>query len=335
LNFLILYDNKDLLWIKYYKYLIIRIKYYSKYNLINYTNIEYENKIYNYLVDNKYTDNKINNIISNLSDSIKNITNIHNLKINSNVDIDLNLVNYIVYDKNNYMINKYRLLDYNSYSDDIKAYLLIGKSYYEKTIEYKIFTWDIENSVIDFNINDTRIISKIVQYIIIIHINNNQYTIDELVDKIYYNTTDNNDIIRSLLYYYIYDLEENNIIIEDNSILKINNSITDIIIDISDYDPNIKNYTEVILNTDFHSDKCKTYLRLLYLVKMFKENSTIKYKLDDVLDYLHKFIIKKKYLLKCLVNITIKEISLDLVELEQRYIIEKCNDESMSFIYIV
>jgi hypothetical protein len=337
LNFIVLYNNKDLLWIKYYKYLTIRIKYYSKYNLINNITIEYENKIYNYLINYKYTDNKINNIILNLLDSIKNTDNIHNLKINSNIDINLKLANYIIYDKTNYIINKYKLIDYNSYPDNIKGYLLIGKKYYEKTFEYKILTWDLENSLINFNINNTNIISKILQYIIIIHINNNKNTIEELINNIYDKSSDNYNIVKLLLYNYIRNLEENNIIIYDNSILKINDSLSNIIIDISDYNPDKKKYLnlEVIQNTNFYSDNCKTYLRLLYLVKMFKENSTIKYKLDDILDNLYKFIIKKNYSSSCLIDITTKEILSDLVELEQRDIIEKSSNEPISFIYIV
>ena len=87
------------------------------------------------------------------------------------------------------------------------------------------------------------------------------------------------------------------------------------------------------------TNECLEYLRLMFITKMFKSNSTHKYRVSDILTELDKFI--NKYLnehklnteinniIKNLINIDQEELLKNLTSLEKRDIIEKVENFSL------
>lgn len=335
-----IYDNKEILPDQYLKYLNKRID-----NLIKKNKITQEIINFEYEIFNKTTINNIEKIklyLNNIKKSIDNKNIIKKCKINyvdsdnnsiNYNEIDINKVNYYIINKQNWNLKNYNVIKEKSYPKEIINYLSVGKSYYDKISETTIIEWDLENSIINYSINNKNIISTILQYVIIYHINQTEYTEEEIIDNIGNN--------KSILKNYIDDLINKKVIIKSDK-LKIN--ITEDI-DLTNFKPviiNKKNKLKNITSKITMTNECIEYLRLMYITKMFKQNSTIKYKVADILIELNKFIDKYLYenkldleinkIIKNLININQEELLKNLNSLEKRDIIEKVEDFSYQFV---
>lgn len=339
-----IYDNKEVLWNLYLKHLINRINYLIKNNKISLDIIKNEFEIFNLLINNEYCNylEKTRSYLNNIKKSIeqKNIINkckinyidVENNSIKCN-DLDINKVDYYVIDKHSWNLTYNFVIKDNLYPKEIINYLSIGKTYYDKISETTKIEWDLENSVINYSINNYNIISTVLQYAIIYHINLKEYTEEEFIDNIGNN--------KSILKSYIDNLIDKKVIIKLDK-LKLN--ITEDI-DLTDFTPTVikkKKEQKIKLPKITMTNECIEYLRLMFITKMFKLNSTTKYKVSDILNELNKFI--NKYLtknklnaeinkiIKNLTNINEEELLKNLTSLEKRDIIEKVEDFSFQFV---
>lgn len=199
-----LFDNKEMLWSLYFNNVSTRIREQNKKYLLNPKIINFEFEVFNYLVYNagSYCD-KTKTFLTNIKNSVDHVNMIRKCKIkyinndgNSKLDDvkwkepDLSKVDYNVVDKHIWELentdNKYnyQLIDSNKYPADIQTYFSVGKTYYDAVSETRNIDWDVENSVINYNVADTTIISTILQYTLITQIANKQMTKDDLINSV-------------------------------------------------------------------------------------------------------------------------------------------------------
>ena len=136
---------------------------------------------------------------------------------------DRNKCSYIVIDKHIEIDNitiKEPILDNTAIPMEIKQYYNIGKTYYNTAFDIKKVEWDLENSIINFDVNGNTIISNIIQYIIIFYVskNKNLYSIQKLINLIANKNSSNHKYLIQYIKYLI-DIE---ILQNNNDKLSIN-----------------------------------------------------------------------------------------------------------------
>jgi len=351
-----LYDNKEYLLNQYFITTSKRINDITKKYRLNKEIINFEFQLYNYLIKNNgdIGYDKINTLLNNMKNSIEHLDVIHKCKINytdSNNNklnnMDISKVDYVVIDKHVWINQdcKYPLINSDIYPDDIKKSIGVGKTYYTLISETKKLEWDIENSTINFNIGKNNIISTILQYTLIWHIDNKEFTESELINFVINITLNESDKLNAinLIESHIYHLIDNNIIklIDDKLYVSDDESK---IIDISDFVPNliIKKSKNIIKNSKKVDNEEINYLRLLMLSKMFKLNSTKIFYVKNILNELKTFVdeyIKKNSSLekisddiKNIFDCKNNDIIDNLSYLEKRDIIEKSKS---GYIYVL
>jgi len=383
LQLISLYDNKDFLWLQYFKNILSRINNLIKKHRISSNIITYEFDIYNYLIkcDCQAFSEKTKSLLNNIKDSVENCEYIHNCNINyidengnkklvNNVwsNPDIHNVDYMIIDK--YLWNLYDdskqknvLIDESVYPSDIEIYKSVGKTYYGIISETKSLEWDIDNSIINYNMNDVTLISKVVQYIILTTIANNKFDIKTLINFVINksNKETNTNIEESKKYVesYVNNMIDKNIIKFDN-ILTINmeyiEKMKNQIIDLSSFVP-IINVVKIELKQSSPEQKNNelitkeenpeyiSYLRTLMLVKLFKTHSKKIYPSETIINslnnHINKFIdnIKANKILseqiKNLTKVSKEQLQKELDSLEKRDIIEKTTKNQITgYIYV-
>ena len=330
--FLSLYRDKNILLEKYYDLLVSRVFKYCNSNIITQNIITIELTIFDKL--QKYIDCDSKKIIlyfTNLKQNLIDTLNIHkckfNLITNNNTpivwnDFDITKVNLNLFA--NYNHKEITFLNYDIISPDIKNYIKICSTYQTKIHELYKINWDIENSVVDININKMNIICTIIQYVLIFTINNNKYTVDELINYIINKekTTEQINGLKS----YIHQLFELKIISINENILSITSN--DNSFDISEFIPCYNTNIE-IKEIQLCDKILLNNLRCLLLSKMFKHNSTTHFTLDTIMDTYKQYNNAKSYIQ----NITIQELKYYLNYLAERYIIEQTKNNE--YIYLI
>jgi hypothetical protein len=251
------------------------------------------------------------------------------------------------------------------FPNEIKTYLSVGKTYYDIISETKILQWNIENSIINFNIGDHNIISNIIQYTLIYHIINQQMTQIDLINHVI-NTTLNiddhnnaiiyiNSYISNILVKNIFKLS-NNLLIFDNLYLKSISNIHNKIIDISNFIPSLNDLISISIpeiKIDLEIDtkinlenECILYLKIVLIAKMFKINSDKIYSIENIIElfniYINNYIELNKFnnnlinQINLLKNIDNKQLLYILSYLEKRDIIEKITKNLLTgYIYVL
>ena len=383
LTLISLYENKEMMWKLYIIAINQRIRILTKKYNIDINIINFEKYMINFLINNgciTFSD-KSKTLISNYTSSINHINNIHKCKINyvndqgikkehsnewympniKNMDIIVidKYINEVINEGINEDINKYTLIDPMKFPNEIKTYLSVGKTYYDIISETKILQWNIENSIINFNIGDHNIISNIIQYTLIYHIINQQMTQIDLINHVI-NTTLNiddhnnaiiyiNSYISNILVKNIFKLS-NNLLIFDNLYLKSISNIHNKIIDISNFIPSLNDLVsisipEIKTKIDLENE-CILYLRIILIAKMFKTNSDKIYSIENIIElfniYINNYIESNNFNnnlinnIKLLLNIDNKQLLYVLSYLEKRDIIEKITKNLLTgYIYVL
>ena len=218
IDFITLYDDHNKIIELYQNSLQYRIEYISKRIVINNDVITSENSIYSYLTKllnkNSVTVENylkcIQNCIINM-DSLKKIETIKMINSQRNQIeslFDRNKCSYIVIDKHIEIDNitiKEPILDNTAIPMEIKQYYNIGKTYYNTAFDIKKVEWDLENSIINFDVNGNTIISNIIQYIIIFYVskNKNLYSIQKLINLIANKNSSNHKYLIQYIKYLI------------------------------------------------------------------------------------------------------------------------------------
>lgn len=359
---LVMYENNDFMWSQYLKFLSMRITNITKKGNLNQEYINFELDIFNFLINNgcnSFSD-KVGSYINNIKCSIENMTIIRKCKINytdtnnkvvdPNIDlanISYNMIDKYIWDTIFVVKQNNNLIDTSKYPKQIKSSLSIGKTYYNLTSETKIFDWDIEKSIINYEIDDVKIISNIVQYIIIYNILDKQFTSTDLIK--YIMNTQYNDA-GQYIELYINNMISCGLIKYEDNILKFN-KIKSLNIDISTYVPVVKQIKVTTKNDDIKnqfliSNESISYLRIMLITKMFKLNSTTVFPLAELndsingfmIDYTsnHKFSKEINVMLQSLTDTKEDQILKELKYLEKRDIIEmKTIDSVTGYIYVV
>jgi len=215
-----LYDNKDTMWSLYFKNVSSRIRNQNSNYRLNHKIIDFETSVYEYLVSMSGSScDKTKTFLSNIKNSIDHTNMIRKCKIkyidnngekkqNSKYwsEPDLSKVDYAVVDKHIWELENeetkpiIQLIDSDKYPTDIQTYLAVGKTYYEAVSETRNIVWDVENSVINYNIGDTNIISTIVQYTLISQIANKHMTKTDLINSVYNTKLDETNKINANKY---------------------------------------------------------------------------------------------------------------------------------------
>jgi hypothetical protein len=257
-------------------------------------------------------------------------------------------------------------------------YIIIKNSL--QPYDMKLF---VENSIINYNIGKINLISNIIQYTIISTIINASKTINgctkqQLINHIVIKDTQQQlqqqARAKEYLESYISYMISKDIIVLSNGKLLINmnfynNETETMQLDISDFVPllyeNNKQNKQIKSTNSIDSDisntltntnedinmtsECLSYLRLMMLIKMFKENSTTIFPLNTITNRLSEQIdkyisinknIKSNLPLKLvfdnLVNISDNQLIMELKSLEKRDIIEECKKKSSpGYIYVI
>lgn len=399
-----LYDNKEEIWNAYFKCTYNRIMATTKKMRINKTLINFELDIFNQLILNGCgaSSDKTKSLLNNIKNSIDHLNVIHKLQVNykkndgsdydSFVGPEISKIDYTIFDKyiweteNNDKI-KYNLIEQSKYPNEIKTYLSIGKSYFDIVSETNMIEWDVEYSVINYNIGQLNIVSNIIQYTILSTVLSASKTstgpitkeqlINYIVTKDILVTYDAKKYIESYISYMI----SKDIIVLSNGKLCINTAFADLeftkslfdqscLIDISDFKPALnieainttqiksKNTIEENANANANAieeneiqenkmtEECLSYLRIMMLIKMFKQNSTTIFTLNTILNRLSehttKYVSSEKLsqslqpVFSGLVNVTDNQLIMELKSLEKRDIIEETKKGSMrGYIYVV
>jgi hypothetical protein len=386
-----LHDNKEEVWNKYYEYTYKRIITMTKNYRINKYMINFEFDIFNQLIANGCVahSDKTKLLLNNFKSSIDHLDIIHKLQINykkedgSSYDDfngpDISKVDYTTFDKNLFDFDKikYNLIEQTKYPKDIITYVSIGKSYFDLVSETNKIDWEIETSIINYNIGKLNLVSNVVQYTIINTINDNNKTnnnlnkdklIELLVTKDQNNISDAKKYIESYLSYLI----SKEIVVLSHGNLNINTAFCDenmnnTYLDISNFTPSLTDSIVIVNNQNIEtasetttdtpselSDKneiqmtpeCLSYLRLMMLIKMFKQNSTSVYPLNTITERLSEqintYIVGAKLntslqtVFKNLLNVTDNQLLMELKSLEKRDIIEETKkNNSQGYIYVV
>ena len=388
-----LYDEKILIAL-YFKNLCNRIKNQNN-NLFNRTIIDFEIEVYNYLISLIDSScNKSINFLNDIKNSIKHTEIIRKCKIkyvdikgnDKKINPDLTKVEYSIINKHNFVETKgddskygeknkiIQLIDSDKYPTDINSYLAVGNTYYTTISKTKNFNWDVENSIINFNINNITICSTISQYILILQISNKHMNKNDLINSIYNTKLTNNHIndaknyLTSIIDFMcigktkIFDISCDGLLCLSNKFFN-NTKFPHLqggkkIIKLSHFKP-------VIINTDNNTNidvkippptereninkpSCEyiNYLRLTLLIKMFKLNSTKIFLFDTIKQSLSNHIIyyininnfndELITILKNLINISSQEFSKLLSSLIKRDIIEETPIGNINgYIYVV
>ena len=372
-------ENKEQLWDIYFKNIQTRINNLLKKSKLSFDVINYEKMIFEHLVslNNSSFADKVKTYLSNLSNNLEHIQTIKRIKLSyvdsngmvkENLNIDMNKVDYIVLDKQVFNISqtlKYNLINESTYADEIKAYLGVGKKYYETVSETKKFDWFVEESNINFNIANTNIISTILQYNIISNIANQKSTRHNLIESLINPTLTNQDKIdgKKYLSSYVDNLIEKSIITQKDDYLMIDtiNTAYTQIIDISTFVPYLdtkpskssKTVDNIVKPDEPNTQpkeinmtkECLSYLRILLLIKMFKENSTKEFSIDSInkefTSYLNKYVELNKFnqslitIIKNLVNVSDTEFLQELNDLVKRDIIDHKGSKNNKYVYVV
>ena len=344
-------DNKETMWNSYFECTYNRLMVLTKKTRINKTLINFELDIFNQLILNGCgaSSEKTKTLLNNAKNSIDHTNVIHKLQINykkndgseydSFVGPDISKVDYNIFDKqhisdienieknkkkNKCEKIKYNLIEQNKYPKEIKTYLSVGKSYFDVVSETTKLEWDVENSVINYNIGHINVISNIIQYTILSTILttsknpnssiNKKQLIEYLVTKDVNVMSDAKKYLESYLSYLI----SKDIIVLSNGKLCINNAFNDIeqieslfntsLIDITDFEPSLNIEATVTQVTNISNEslenqvnetdknkmtnECLSYLRIMMMIKMFKTNSTTVFALNTILNRLSEYITK-------------------------------------------
>lgn len=368
LSLISLYENKDVLWNQYFKNTNQRLTNLMKEGDICNDIIDFEFNIYNYLIDhgcNAFSE-KTKTFLLNIKNSVDHLAVIKKCKIkyvdeygndkkrnDSWTEPDINKTDYIVFDKHIWEtmgVNNCPLIDKTKYPPNIKSSLAIGKTYYDIISDTKTIEWDIGNSIINYNINDSNITSNVIQYTLVWYIANNKLTKRDLIGKL---TCDQQSA--KYLESYINNLMFRDIVKICDGYLVINNKLHNQQIDISTFvivkqedkehcDEPVSEQPQI--KTINMTDGCLSYLRLSLLTKMFKTNSTKIYQYNNIVESLnnyirqytenHKFIPELENIIKCLTSIDNNILDRELTYLEKRDIIEKITDDkTVGYIYVV
>ena len=372
-------ENKEQLWDIYFKNIQTRINNSLKKSKLSVDIINYEKMIFEHLVslNNSSFADKVKTYLSNLSNNLEHIQTIKRIKlsyvdsngiIKENLNIDMNKVDYIVLDKQVFNITqtlKHNLINESAYTDQLKGYLGVGKKYYETVSETKKFDWFVEESYINFNIANTNIMSTVLQYIIISNIANQKYTRDNLIEfLINPNLSDQakNDG-KKYLSSYIDNLIEKLIVKQKDDYLMIDTVKTahTQIIDISTFVPHLDSKpsksskpadnvakpeeTDTEPKQISMTKECLSYLRILLLIKMFKENSTKEFTIDSInkefTSYLNKYVEQNRFnqslitIIQNLVNVSDAEFLQELNDLVKRDIIDAKGSKNTKYVYVV
>jgi len=352
ISLLSLYENTKKLWSDYLKSLYNRVLNIIQMGKFEYSILYTEIDMFNKLINKKNNYHKSSKIVKLFLDDLRNFivnnTNIQKAfskdddnddatdKNIKDCDIDISNITYTIINKQIYnkLDKQYiQLCDDNLYTSELKQYIKIGKTYYDKLYYTDIIEWRIEQSIINITINNMDITCNIVQYLLISSISQKEYNIDTLISTII-NKKSNKEHTIIYLQSYISNLLLNNIIKLINNILIISTDDSLITHDISTFIPTLDVSQIVFNNIDLDTDSAN-YLRYLILTKMFKNNSTQKFKIDYLKQSILNFIDKIKFNtnLKYIFNIEIKELIECLKFLEKRDIIEQISPNE--YIYVV
>jgi hypothetical protein len=215
------------------------------------------------------------------------------------------------------------------YPTEIKKYLIIGKAYYSKLYEIYNIDYQIEQSIINISFNNINITCNIIQYTIINQIIDKSYTIKQLIKQI---ASDIDSIdIQYYLETYIKNLLTNKILIMVDDKLLISDNV--IQLDISQISIDTPKINEIVeLNVDdLHSIE---YLRYMLLTRMFKHNSTMSFKLDNIIGDVLKYIedAKLNINLQSIFKIDQSELIRCINYIEKRDIIEEINVKEYKYV---
>ena len=369
IDFITLYDDRNKIIELYQNSLQYRIEYISKRIVINNDVITNESNIYSYLTKllnkNSVTVENylkcIQNCITNM-DSMKKIETIKMFDSGGNQIeslFDRNKCSYIVVDKHidieNIIIKK-PILDNTAIPMEIKQYYNVGKTYYNAAFDIRKIEWDLENSIINFDVNGNTIISNIIQYTIIFYVskNKNSYSIQKLIDLIANKHSSDHKYLKQYIKYLI-DIE---LLQSNNNKLSINCQYNkkdqyDIIENFRLTDDNINLTTtddiqilnDIQLPNDNINNNSIIYLRIILLIKMFKINSTKWFEFKQLKsvfkDFVEKYVISKlsfeqtvKNTLMNLYNVLDGQLLNELSDIEKRCIIEsKDRENDLKFKY--
>jgi len=370
-------DDKNEIWNLYFNHIYSRIINSSKQMRITKKIVEFEINMFNILVSNECNEfdessNNVKTLLNNLDSSSKYIDNVHKLQINYQnkdgkdinteiKDIDVSKLDYTIFDStirlNNDKIVDRQLIEYDKYPKEIKTYLMISKTYFDVASETLKIDWDVEYSIINYNIDKLNIISNIIQYtiistVIIANKLNKTISKEQLINYIV-NKDNLIDENKQYIKMYLLNIIDANIIVINNNNLIINNKIIEKIetIDISVYTP-----TKIITSEPFKeekeekkevdeyimTDQCLTYLRILMLINMFKHNSSTHYTCDNIYVSLptyidryieiNKFSLQLQKILNNLIDVNNSTLLNDLKTLEKRDIIEETPN---GYIYVL
>ena len=365
IDFITLYDDHNKIIELYQNSLQYRIEYILKRIVINNDVITNENRIYSYLT-NQLNRNSITvenylkciqNCITNM-DSLKKIETIKMINSQGNQIeslFDRNKCSYIVVDKHIEIDNitiKEPILDNTTIPIEIKQYYNVGKTYYNTAFDIKKIEWDLENSIINFNVNSNTIISNIIQYIIIFYVSKNSYSVQQLINLI----ANKNSSDHKYLKQYIKNLIDIEILQNNNDKLSINSKYNkkdqhDIIENFRLTDDNINlnipDNIDIQLPYDYINNNSIIYLRTIFLIKMFKINSTRWFEFKQLKtvfkDFVEKYVLSKpsfeqrvKDTLMNLYNVPDGQLLNELSDIEKRCIIESKDKETdLKFKYYV
>lgn len=382
-----LYDNKEEIWNAYFKCTYNRIMAITKKMRINKQLINFELDIFNQLIINGCvaSSDKTKSLLNNIKNSIDHLNVIHKLEINykkndgSNFDSfvgpEISKVDYTIFDKyiwenENSDKIKYNLIEQSKYPNEIKTYLSVGKSYFDVVSETNKIEWDVEYSVINYNIGQLNVVSNIIQYTILSTIlsaskTSNLLSKDQLINYIVTKDSTNSSDAKKYIESYISYMISKDIIVLSNGKLCINTAFNDIeleksFIDISDFKPSLNieaiNTNQINIdqtnstnseiqsteiNENKFTDECISYLRIMMLIKLFKQNSTTAYALNTILNRLSEQIAKYvasaklsqslQQVFNGLINVTDNQLIMELKSLEKRDIIE---ETKKGYIYV-
>lgn len=361
LDFIVLYGDSNKIIELYQSNLLYRIEYISKRIVINQNIIVNESSIYGYLTKLL---NKNSVTIDNYLKCIENcITNMDNLKKIESIKMtntqgnqieslfDRNKCSYVIVDKHidldiniNNITIKEPILDNTAIPLEIKQYYNVGKTYYNAAFDIKKIEWDLENSIVNFNINGNTIISNIIQYTIIIHVSKKSYSVQQLIEMIANKNSSDHKYLKQYIKYLIdiellqitndkliinhqYNKKDQHDIIEN---FRLTNDNIDLNVNITD---NIQIPNDSINNNSI------IYLRTIFLIKMFKINSTRWFEFKQLKSvfkhFVEKYVISKptfeqtvKDTLMNLYNVPDGQLLNELSDIEKRCIIESKDKET-------
>lgn len=315
IDLILIYNNNDFIIEEYNKWLYIRIKEYIKKNIL-FNSINYEFII-------------LNNFRSN-SSSFKILDNLYkNKKFNDNT-----MINYLVLENNNIIDNNItkislNLINENNLPNVIKNYIRDGYEYVKSySKKYHLYSLDLSSSIIEFKLKNCNIIGSVFDYILLYQIYTNKNISINKLEKIIFKNDNNKFIIDERL-----NVFESNGIINKESNIVINDNFNQTNIDLLDNTQKLKEMVKVNKCNQSNNNLDIIYLKIIYLSKMFKQNSTSGIKKTEIVNMYNKFINENYAELNIFID---DDIDNYLDELEKRCIIDKVvDDNEISYFYII